>query len=106
MISDNTTMTDLVDRCEFPDPDDTRFVVEINTDQREAVIVFRESLTFHRGYNGAAWSRLCDSNGYLTGSAAAQLAEQYSKILVYSGISGVAVTYADGLEFDDQPSVA
>jgi hypothetical protein len=106
MISDSTTMADLADRGEFPDPADTRFVLEINTDLREAVIEFRESLTFHRGYNGAAWSRLCDSNGYLTASAAARLAEQYSTILAHSGISGVTVTYASGMEFDDEPSVA
>lgn len=101
-----TTMVDLADRAEFPDPTDTRFVLEINTDQREAVIEFRESLTFHRGYNGAGWSRLCESNGYLTAASASRLAAQYSKVLADQGIHGVTVTYATGQEFDDEPSVA
>ncbi len=106
MIADSTTMADLVDRGEFPDPADTRFLLEINTDQCEAVIVFREALTFHRGYNGDAWSRLCDGNGYLTDTAAGHLAAEYSKVLAAQGVHGVTVAYADGLEFDDEPSVA
>ena len=105
-ISETTTMADLVDRGEFPDPADTRFLLEINTDQREAVLEFREALSFHRAHIGAAWSRLCDANGYLTDTAAEQLAAEYSKILAAQGVHGVTVTYAAGLEFDDEPSVA
>lgn len=106
MIADSTPMVDLADRGEFPDPDDTRFVLEINTDQREAVIEFRESLSFHRDRGGEAWFRLCDSNGYLTASSEARLAEQYSTILANRGVTGVSVTYANGLESDEEPSVA
>lgn len=102
----DTLMADLADRGELPDPADPRFVLEINTEQHEAVIEFRESLTFHRGQCVDAWPRLCDSNGYLTVAAATHLAEQYAKALADSGVRGVTVTYANGQEFDDEPSVA
>lgn len=101
-----TLMADLADCGEFPEPTDTRFMLEINADQREAVIEFRESLASHRSYAGDAWSTLCGSNGYLTAPAAEGLAAQYSKILADHGVHGVTVKYAAGQEFDDEPSVA
>lgn len=106
MAAAHTLMADLKDKGEHPYPDDTRFVLEINPDRREAVIEFCEPLAFHRDRFDESWHRLVDSNGYLTARAQTRLAEAYQKILAERGVCDVRVEYCSGLEFEDQPSVA
>lgn len=116
MTADSLTpMAELADLGESLTDDDPRFLLEINTDSEEAVIVFTDYLNFHaelarddenKGYHhDHRWADLTDSAGYFTPGAAEKLAQAYSQLLVSRGVNGVSVYYASGQESDEEPSM-
>lgn len=113
----STPMVDLADIgvSLAADDGDPRFLLEIS-EGNLADIEFRELLEFHRGYFegeeskgyplARTWSQATDESGYLTAYSQDRLVVGYRELLSENRVSGVTVTYASGLEFDDEPSVA
>jgi hypothetical protein len=112
MIDIGTMMADLVDRGALPDPDDSRFYLEINTEERQAVICFVEPLQFHAEYNGPRpysakdyWAPLVTSDGYLKSDVSERISARLQRLISEQGHVSVSVEHADYLEYDDEPSL-
>lgn len=115
-----TLIADMADRGELietGDVHDTRFMLEVDTDERRATIVFTEVLAFHAEYNGpqtfqtpgfptvtteGKWTPLVDEDGFLTHDAETALAGRLSAMMP-SAADGSAVFIADSN--DDEPNV-
>lgn len=106
MSETTSLMVNHIDRGTRPDPDDSRFLLEVDN-EGHADIVFVDTLAFHAERLGEDWAVVSDKNGYLTSKAGEWIASALAAMLrERAGIESPDVAYAEGLEYDDEPSYA
>ena len=112
-IAPETPMAALADRGEpLTQPNEPYMYLEINRDEREAVICFTEPLAFHaelaqreessiRGQR--PWADLTDEHGYLTPEQQGKIGTELAKLI--KGQTGVDATVYSESGWDDEPSI-
>lgn len=106
MITPDTLMEDLKDRGEMPAEAPYDCVIEIDKEERQAIIVWTELLQFHAEHNETEWKWLTyEQEDYLAKRLAELIQKQAGKtVQVHSGSSGdepnvsfeVVTDYRDG----------